>query len=102
MRCFKCHAVEKLHDDEGLPVVLADLVNRTDVRVIQRGGSLCFALEPAESLRILCHAVGQELERDETAKIGILRFVDNAHSAAPKLFKDVVMGNDLVDHKWRR
>jgi hypothetical protein len=33
---FQRHAVEKLHDDEGFPVVLADLVNRADVRVIQR------------------------------------------------------------------
>ena len=29
------HAIQKLHGDEGLAVLLADIVNRTDVGMIQ-------------------------------------------------------------------
>ena len=31
------HSLEELHDDEGVAVLLADLVNRADVGMIQRG-----------------------------------------------------------------
>jgi len=31
------HAFDKLHHDEELPLVLADLVNCADIRMVQRG-----------------------------------------------------------------
>ena len=37
------HAIEKFHGDEGLAVLLADVVNGADVGMIQRGGGLGFA-----------------------------------------------------------
>src|SRR5215469_8782253 len=45
-----------------MPIVLADFINRADVRMIQCRGSLGFALEAAQSLRVLCYIVGEEFE----------------------------------------
>jgi hypothetical protein len=45
-------AVEQLHHDEGLAVVLADVVNHADVRMIQRRGDARFAAEALEHLGI--------------------------------------------------
>jgi hypothetical protein len=44
------HTVQILHNDEGLPIVLADLINSANIRVVQRRSSLGFALEAAERL----------------------------------------------------
>ena len=45
---FQSDAAERLHGDERLSLLLADVVNRADVWVVQRGGSLRFTLESAE------------------------------------------------------
>ena len=38
-------AVQKLHGDECLPVMLVNLMNRADIRMVQRGSGLRLALE---------------------------------------------------------
>ena len=45
-------AIEKFHGDEGLAILLADVVNRANVGMVQRGCGLRFTLESRESLRI--------------------------------------------------
>ncbi len=45
--------VQELHHDVCLTVFFADVINRADVRVIERGSSLCLALEAFECLRIV-------------------------------------------------
>jgi hypothetical protein len=54
-------------------------------------------LKPGEGLRIPGDLFGQKLERDETVETSILRFVDDAHAATAKLFKDAVMGDGLPE-----
>ena len=49
---FQCRAVEKLHDNEALVAVLANLVNRAVVRVIQCRGSSRFPAEAFQGLRV--------------------------------------------------
>ena len=44
---FKRGAVEELHDEEGASIVLADVVNRADVGMIQGGGGLWLRGETA-------------------------------------------------------
>ena len=45
-------AVEELHRDEGLALVLVDVVDRADVGVLERRGRARFALQPLERLRV--------------------------------------------------
>ena len=51
-------AVQKLHGDERLPVLLANVVNGADVGVSQREAGLRFALEPGECLRVAGNLLG--------------------------------------------
>jgi hypothetical protein len=62
-------SVQKLHDDEGLPVLVINLVNSADVGMIQSGGGFGFALKTAERLRVFGYLVGQELEGNERAEL---------------------------------
>src|SRR5581483_7856707 len=91
-------------------------VNRADVRVIQRGGRLGFALKAAESLRILGNIVGKKFKRHKAMQASVFRLVDHAHASAAELLDDPVMRDGLADHgrgngrrasvpgqpKWRR
>src|SRR5580693_2926863 len=79
---FQRHAVEIFHHDEGLTILLIDLVNSADVRVIQGGGGFGLALETAQSLGILGYIIGQKLEGYKTAELDVLSFVDDAHASA--------------------
>jgi hypothetical protein len=95
---LKRSAFHEFHDDEGAAVVLLDVVDGTDVGMIESGGRASFALEALERLRILGHIVGKKFERDEAAEAGVLGFVHHTHAAATQLFLDTVVGDGLVDH----
>src|SRR5271157_3495548 len=89
---------QKLHGDKGLPVLLANVINRADVRMVQRRRGLGFALKARQRLRIAGHFLGQELERDKAMQPRVLGLVDDAHAAASKLFDDAVVRDGLADH----
>jgi hypothetical protein len=58
---LQSRAFEKLHRDESPPILLADVVNGADVRMVKRRSRLCLSLKAGQRLRILGHLVGQEL-----------------------------------------
>ena len=78
--------------------MLANVVNRADVGVIQRGGGLGFALKTGEGLRIVSYIFGQEFERDEAMQPRVLGLVHHAHSAAAQFLDDAVVRDGLADH----
>ena len=53
--------LEQLHHDEGLAVVLFDVVNRADVRMVQCGGRARLAAEPIERLSVAGKSSGRNL-----------------------------------------
>ncbi len=59
------HPVQEFHYDEGLPILLANVVNSADVGMIQGRGGLRFAPETTQRLRVFGYFVGQKLERDK-------------------------------------
>ena len=95
------HALEKLHGDERLAVLLADVVNGADVGMIQCRCRLRFALKTAEGLRIACHFVRQELQSDEAVQPCVLGFVDDAHAAATEFLDNAVVRDGLANHERR-
>ncbi len=95
---FQRHAIEKFHGNEGVTVLLAHIVNGADVRVVQCGGRLCFALKSSEGLRISGHILGQEFQCDKPVEARVLSFVDNAHAAAPEFIDDAVVRDGMADH----
>ncbi len=90
-------AIQKLHGDEVLPLVLINLINRADVGMIERGGGSGLALEALERLRVFSQLFRQELEGNGPAEFQILGLVDDAHAPAPELFQNPEVRNGLAD-----
>jgi hypothetical protein len=59
---LKGQAIQKFHRDEGLVLVLADLVDRADIRMVQGRGNPCFAAEAFKCVGIIGNVFGKELE----------------------------------------
>src|SRR5208282_218471 len=75
-------AVEVLHDDEGLAVLLANVVDGADIRMVERGRSPGLAAEALERLAVSGYIFGEEFQGDEAVEAGVLGLVDDAHAAA--------------------
>ena len=95
---FQRRAVQVLHDDERLAVLLADVVNGADIRMIERRRSPRLAAESLQRLPVLGHFLRQEFQRDEAVKPSVFRLVNHTHAAAAKLFDDAVMRDNLAHH----
>ena len=91
-------SLEQFHRDEVPAFVLADRVDRADVRVIQRRGRARLALKPLERDGIGARRVGQELQRDAAAELRVFGFVDDAHTAGAEGFDDLVVRDSRAEH----
>ena len=87
----KGRAVEQLRDDVRGRAVGTDLVNRQDVRMVQRSRGASFLFEATEPIRI--GAGRQDLDRDVAAEPGVARAVDLAHPAGADERHDFVRAN---------
>ena len=65
-------AAEVLGDEVRLVVVLAPVVHRQHVRVVERRGRLRFGPEPSEERFVVGEAVVQDLDRDATAQTRVV------------------------------
>src|SRR2546426_8661004 len=90
--------VQKLHGNERLSILLANVINRADIGVVQGGRGLGFALKTSERMRVLGNFGGQELQGNETVQPHVLGLVDHTHASATELLDDVVMRDGLADH----
>ncbi len=82
-------------------VLVVNFVDGADVRMVQGGSSLGFALKAGESLRVFGYVVGQELEGDKATELHILSLVDHAHPATAEFLDDAVVRDGLADHGRR-
>ena len=83
------------------PFCFANVVNRANVGMVERGRGLGFALKSRERLWIFGYIVGQELQRDKAMQPYVLGLVHHTHAAAAQLGYDAVVRNCLVDHVAR-
>src|SRR5690606_33552140 len=80
----------KLHRDEHAVVVLADVVNRHDVRVREPRERLSLAFESQSAGASVDHLRAQHLDGDLAVELGVMRCVDRAHAAgATQLHDDI-------------
>src|SRR4029453_9424918 len=79
--------------DERLAVRFADLVNRADVRMIERRGRPRLESEALRGLRVALQVGWQELQRDVPAKRQILGLIDDAHAARADAAQDPIVGD---------
>ena len=92
------HAFEKFHGDEGLIIVLADLVDRADVGVVQRRSGTGLAAETFERVRIAGNVSRKEFQGDKSAQADVFGLVDYAHASAAEFLDDAVVRDGLAYH----
>jgi|ERR1700730_7727589 len=76
---------------DRVAILFTNVMDRADVGMVQRGGSLCFPLKTGQRLRISSNFVGQELQGDKTVQPGVFRLVDHTHPAAAQFLNDAVV-----------
>ena len=95
-------AFQVLHGDEGAPVVLANVVNCANIRMIQAGSGLRFAAKAAEQMLVGVDFVGKKFEGDEAPQASVLGLENHAHPPAAEFFNHPVMRDSLADHVCER
>ena len=85
------HAIQKLHNYEGLAVLLIYFMNRADVGMVEGGGGAGFAAEALECLWVLSHVLWQKFQRHEAAQLSVLCLVHHTHATTAELFNDAVV-----------
>jgi hypothetical protein len=74
-------ALEQLHDQKVVSVVLPDVVEGTDVRMVQLRDRSRLALETDAQLFVAGEFGRKDLDRDAAIEARIARAIDLAHSA---------------------
>src|SRR5271169_6004766 len=85
------HAIHELHGDEGAAIFFSDVVNRTDVGMIERRCGPSLAAKTLQGPRITGNVIRKKLEGDETAQARVLGLVNHSHPATAELFHDAVV-----------
>ena len=81
---------DELHDEEPDPVLLLELVERGDVRVVQRREEPGLALEARQPARVARDGVRQDLDGDPPPEASVARMEDFAHPAGSERSQDLV------------
>ena len=94
-------AFHEFHGNKRLTVLLANLVDRANVGMIQRRRRARLSPKTFQSLWNLGQVVGKKFKRDKPAEGGILGLVDNTHAAATQRFEDSIVRDGLADHRTK-
>jgi hypothetical protein len=97
----KGHAVEQREDQVGRVLVRADIVDRDDVRMIERADGACLLLEAPRPLVVDPVAARHHLDRDVTAEPWIPAAIDLPHASRAEEGADLV-GTDAVSRSTPR
>src|ERR1700681_1028303 len=95
-------ALQFLHNDEGMPVVLFDPVDRADMRMVQLRGCPRLTLETLQGFGVAHQIFRNELERNVAPQLDVFGLVDYAHTTAPQLSQDAIVGDSLAEHERPR
>ena len=82
-------------------VLLADVVNRADVGMVESRCGLGFTLKTGKSLGVFGYFIGQEFQSHKPVQPGVLGLVDDAHATAAELLHNAIVRDDLADHLGR-
>jgi hypothetical protein len=92
-------AFKVLHDDEGSPILLSDIVDGTDVRMVETGSSLSFATKTRKKVLVGSDVLRKKLQGDKSAETSVFSLENNPHTPATKLLDDSVVGDCLANHR---
>ena len=89
---------EQLHGQQRLTVGVVDLVDRADVRVVQRRGGARLALEALEREMVARELRRQKLQRNVAAESGVVGAIHHTHPTRADLLEDAIVRDDLANH----
>ena len=87
--------LQQFHGDENLAINFVDLVDRTDARMIQGGGSAGLAAESFNCWWVFGEFFGEKFQCHVAAELKVFRLVDHTHTTTTDFMNDMVMGNRL-------
>src|SRR5262249_11876216 len=84
-------ALEQFHHDElAERPVLADIVNRADVGMVERRDGTCLALEALECVGVRVEVLRERFQRDDPAEARVSRAIHLAHAARSERADDFI------------
>ena len=92
------HTLKKLHRNEAEVIVGIDLINRADIRMVQRRSRPSLPPEPLQRQLILGHIRRQELQRHKPPQVDVLSLIDDAHPAAAQILDNAVVRDRRSNH----
>ena len=94
-------ALDELAHDEGARVEVAEVVDDEDVRMIERRGGSRLGVEPAQTIGVGGDLRRQQLQRDRTIELRIVRAIDLAHAAGADPRDDAIAADGAADQLVR-
>ena len=91
--------VNELADDERPAVEIAEIVDHQNVRMVQRGRGASLRVEPAQTIGIRGGFRRQQLQRDVTIQLRVVRLVDFAHGAGADTRHDAIALHGPADQR---
>ena len=95
-------SLDIFHHQEVDAILLTDVVERADVRVIQRGDGPRFALESFAGQRIHMEQRGQDFDSDGSGQTCVTALVDLPHSAGSQQSSDLIRTETRARGEWHR
>ena len=93
-------AVQELHDQEVDAVLVPNVEEGANVRVVQAGDGLGLALEPLLEIGVRGDVPGEDFDGDGAVQTGVSRFVDFAHAARAEGGFDLVGAECGTGIEW--
>ena len=98
----ECLAIQVLHHQEIGAVFVTDVVERTDVRMVEGGNRPRLAFKPFPEVRVRRDIRRQDFDRDAAIQACVARFVDFAHAARTDERDDFVRAETSAGSKGHR
>ena len=95
-------ALQQLRDDVGRAVLVPDVIDGQDVRMVQRRGRLRLLREPAEAIRIGSEARRQHLDGDLAPEHGVAGPVHLAHAAGAERRENLASTKSVASSEAHR
>ncbi len=95
-------AFHEIHDQVGNTVLLPDVVDANDSRVVESGRRACLLEEALPGGAEMESAHPNELDRHRPLEVGVVGAVDDAHAAASQLAEQVIASEGTGDGHLRQ
>jgi hypothetical protein len=95
-------SLQAFHHQERARFPLTDVVQRTNIGMIQRGGGARLPLKPLERDTVAGHRLRNKLHCDGAPQTDVFGLVHQPHPALAQRHKNLIMRDGLAEHGFGR